>query len=107
VKPSSCLVVFILNTKTHNSTKRNLVETILTQRFCRSLYNSALFDNGEMQHILNELNGMMCNESCIILITELDVTIAINKLNAQNDGNNNGLSTHHLIDSGPDLTQQI
>jgi len=60
-----------------------------------------------MQHILNELNGMMCNESCIILITELDVTIAINKLNAQNDGNNNGLSTHHLIDSGPDLTQQI
>ena len=45
--------------------------------------------------------------SCIILIG-LDASTAITMLNAhKNDGNNNGLSTDHLIHTAPDLSQHI
>jgi len=53
-----------------------------------------------MQHILNELDGKVCDDKLYYLIccfNDLDVSIAITKLNAhKNVGNNGGLFTDIL-----------
>ena len=50
----------------------------------RNLYNSVSFDKDEMQHILNELDDKMYYSNC--RFTDLDVSIAITKLNAHKKG---------------------
>jgi len=99
-----------VNTIRHGNTGNSIIvdgctnESAIAQLFAstyRSLYNSVSFDKDEMQYILNELDGMVrddkfyCSNCCF---TDLDVSIAITKLNShKNDGSNAGLSTDHLI----------
>jgi len=50
-----------------------------------SLYNSVSFDKDEMQYILNELDGKVCDDKLFYsnsCFTDLDVSIAITKLNS-------------------------
>jgi hypothetical protein len=79
----------------------------------RSLYNSVSYDKDEMQQILAELDSQICDRKSgmsYFCFTNHDVSVAINRLNAhKNDGSTwpSGLSSDHLIHSGPDLAQHI
>ena len=84
-------------------------ESAIAQLFAskyRSLYNSLSFDEDERQHILNELYDKMCNDQLYYSnyrFIDLDISIAITNLNVhKNDGNNNGMSTDHLIHAASD-----
>jgi len=86
-------------------------ESAISQLFAakyRSLYSSVSFDKDEMQHILNKLDGKVCDNKLYYSncsFTDHDVSIAITKLNAhKNDGNNAGLSSDHQIYAGPNLS---
>jgi len=66
-----------------------------------AVYNSVSFNKDEMQYILNELDGKVCDDKLYYsncCFTDLDVSIAITKLNAhKNYGSNAGLSTFNVL----------